>query len=499
MHNVVRMEKIVKSYSGVQVLKSVDFSLRKGEFHGLVGENGAGKSTLIKVLSGVTLPDSGTIYLDGKEMPMTSPQQARESGISVVHQSPSLVPYLSVAENLFMGREHTHRFGFMNWREMKKRAEELCERVGLQCNVMSPVGELSYVEQQLVSIAGALMDNMKVIILDEPTAAMDSSAKERFFSVLRQLRKDGVSAIYVSHLLEEVLDLTDRITVLRDGHHVGTVNTHEVEIKDIISLMLGKTLDNQFPERTPQIRDEILLKTVAFGRPPLFSNVEFELRKGEILGIFGCVGAGKTELLRCLFGADQFEEGSLFIQGAEVTRLSPAQAIKRGLFLIPEDRRKDGFVSFMGVKDNMLLANPLRANRWKLFKDHRQESGDARELVDKLRIKAMGFEQPVETLSGGNQQKVVLGKGLYTESNVFMFDEPTKGVDVGAKAEIYRLISRLAEDGSGVLLATAELSEALELCDRILVLYRNQQLGIFSAKELNEKSLLSLSLTGVAS
>lgn len=499
MQHVVLMEEIVKSYSGVQVLKAVDLSLRQGEFLGLVGENGAGKSTLIKVLSGVVPRDSGKISINGQPVTIDSPQQARANGISVVHQSPSLVPYLSVVENLFMGKEDTNKLGFMNWKSMKERAQKLCERVGLHCNVMLPVGELSFVEQQLVSIACALSDDMNVIILDEPTASMDSSAKERLFDVLKQLKEEGVSAIYISHLLEEVFDLTDRITVLRDGRNVDTVQTADTKVSDVIGMMLGETLERQFPERIPNIKDEVFLKTVALEHPPYFSGINMELHKGEILGVFGSVGAGKTELFRCLFGVDEFEGGSLFIHGAEVKNLSPRQAIRKGIFLMPEDRREHGLVSFMGIRDNTLLSNPSRSNRWRLFKDHKQEKEDTQELIRNLKIKATGDAQPAETLSGGNQQKVVLGKGLYTESRVFLFDEPTKGVDVGAKAEIYRIISELAENGAGVILATAELSEALELCDRIIVMHRNEQLGVFSADDLDEKSLLSLSLTGAAS
>ena len=496
---VVEMRGIIKSYSGVQVLKGVDFELNNGEFHGLVGENGAGKSTLIKILGGATAADSGEILIDGKPVTMTSPADAQLHGISIVHQHASLVQDLSISENLFLGQEiGKGQLGFVDWEKQEARAKKVCGEVGLDCDVTRPVKRLSFVEQQLVSIAKALIaPDMRAIILDEPTAAMDQSAKERLFEVLQRLKEKGISAIYISHRLDEVFEVTDRITILRDGSKVGTVRTKDTTTNEVVRMMLGRTLEQQFPTRISKIGEPVLA-VHNLTRRPFFTDVSFQLRQGEILGIFGAVGSGKTELLRCIYGADSYEEGSITLGIGSFQASSPHEAIRKGVFLVPEDRRDQGLIPAMDIKDNALLANPRRSVWMGVFKDHKAEQQDAETLARNLGIRSLGLNQAVRSLSGGNQQKVVVAKGLYTESEIYMFDEPTKGVDVGAKAEIYRLIGEMVAKGASVILASSELPEIMGMCDRIVVMRNQGIVAILNREEATEERVLALALAGNA-
>lgn len=481
-------------------LTKVDFELLEGEIHGLVGENGAGKSTLIKVIAGAHPADSGQILAKGHEAKIHSPADARHYGISVVHQHANLVPQLSIAENIYLGQEPAKgKSGFVDWKPMHDRARELCKQVGLDCDVTQPVFSLSFVEQQLVAIARALLSrNMHVLVLDEPTASMDIAGKDRLLDVLRSLKGQGISIIYVSHRLDEVCEITDRVTILRDGSRVDTVQTSEVDANEIVRMMLGKSLEQQFPERDGKAGD-IILSVKELTRRPSFSNVSFDVRKGEILGIFGVVGSGKSELLHAIYGADAYESGQVIFDGAPTIANTPRKAISNGLFLVPEDRHQQGLVLDLSIKENLLLANLDRCTTSWSFIKNGQERNDAQSLVEDLRIKCKNAVEKVVFLSGGNQQKVVLGKGLYTQASLYMFDEPTRGVDVGAKAEIYRLMRNLAKQGVGVIVASSESAEIMGICDRIAVMRQGKLVQIIQREQATEELILSAALAGKAS
>lgn len=493
----IEMKGISKAFSGTEVLKAIDFELKEGEFHALVGENGAGKSTLLKILCGAYSLDQGEIYLNGQNVLIDSPAKAQQLGISIVHQDINLVPYLSIAENLFLGQKFTKKMlGMMDWKNLHRKSKEICHMVGLKRKVTTEVRELTFFEKRLLTIGQALLNpNMQVMILDEPTASMDKYAKDQLFRVLTNLKENKISVIYVSHRLNEVFEITDRITVLRNGEKIKTVQTAETSTDQLVSMMIGQKLREQYPDRKPNIGTAILqIKSLSNS---VLGNVSFTLHQGEIFGIFGTTGSGKTELIRSIYGVDSYEQGEIILEDRVIKSINPKKAIKKGIFLVPEDRREQGLILNMALKENLLLANFDKHTRSYLI-NHKIESKEAKGLIKRLNIKTAGIKQKVVYLSGGNQQKVVLGKGLYTDSKLYLFDEPTKGVDVGAKAEIYKLMDQLAAQGTGIILATSELNEAIGLCDRIGVLYHGELIAIVPNDQSNqtEEKILALALAG---
>lgn len=472
---MLEMRGIRKAFPGVQALGGVDLRLAVGEVLALVGENGAGKSTLMKILAGAEGPDAGTILLDGAPVEFRSPHAARQAGIAVIHQEFNLVPGLSARENIFLGQEAT-RLGFVRRLAERRQAQDLVESLGGRFDVDQAVRRLSTAQQQLVEIARALVQRARVLVLDEPTAALTERETERLFDLVRDLQRQGLGLIHISHRLEEVFRIADRIQVLRDGATVGERPVAGTERAELIRLMVGRELKDEFPPRIAAPRGNLLLEATGLRRGQAVRGVDLAVRAGEILGLAGLVGAGRTETLRLLFGADRREAGSMRLHGQDLRIDSPRDAIAAGIGLLPEDRKTQGLVLGLGVRDNFALPNLGELSRCGFVRRGKERTAfDA--YAERLRLKSAGPRQPVRQLSGGNQQKIVLAKWLARRCEVLLFDEPTRGVDVGARHEIYLLLRDLAAQGKAVVLASSELPELLGLCDRLLVLREGRVVG----------------------
>ncbi len=463
------MSNITKRYPGVLALNRVHLELNKGEVHCLLGENGAGKSTLMKILAGAQPMDDGEILLDGIPTTIESPHHAQRLGIAMIHQEFSLLPHLSVAENIFLGREPAwRRTPFIDQRRMHQDAASLLARIDLAVDPARTVHSLSVAQQQMVEIAKALSLNARIIAMDEPSACLTDHELRALFNLIRSLKQEGIGIIYISHRLEEVFEIGDRITVMRDGEYVATRGVGEITRDDIIRMMVDRELSEEFP-RHGATRGEERLRVESLKRDGAFSDVSFSLHRGEIVGLTGLVGSGRTEVARAIFGADTFTFGSVYLDSEVVHVQSPQKAIAAGIGLLTEDRKHQGLVLDMTVRENISLANLAALLRGPFIRSSR-ESKTADQFVEELRIKTPSVEQIVKNLSGGNQQKVVLARWLFTNARVLIFDEPTRGVDVGAKVEIYNLINRLVERGVAILLISSELPEILGMCDRVLVM-----------------------------
>jgi rhamnose transport system ATP-binding protein len=466
---ILALRGISKSFPGVRALSNVGFDVRAGEVHALLGENGAGKSTLIKIMSGVYQPDAGTIALDGKPVSFASPQAAQAAGIATIYQELLLFPELTVAENIFMGHAPKSRFGAIDWRRMRERARELL--ASLDIHDLEPgalVGALSVGNRQRVEIAKALSHNARVLIMDEPTAALTEHDVERLFRIVRLLRSRGVGIVYISHRLEEVFLLADRVTVLRDGEFVATKPVAETDHHDLVQMMVGRRIEALFPKVDAPIGD-ILLELENVVRMPTTRGVSLKLRAGEILGIAGLVGSGRSELAEVVFGMTPAESGTIRVDGKPVRIESPSDAKHLGIAYVPEDRGRQGLVRPMPIFENVSLASLARVSK-STFINRGAERALAHASVEKFQIRASGIDQVVGKLSGGNQQKVGLSKWLATEPRILIMDEPTRGIDVGAKAEIHRLMGEFAKRGMAILMISSELPEVLGMSDRILVM-----------------------------
>lgn len=488
---VLEMRGIAKAYPGVVALHSVDFSVRPGEVHALIGENGAGKSTLMKILAGADTKDSGQIFIDGKESHIDTPQEAMRLGVSIIYQEFNLVPYMNAAENIFLGREPASVVpGLIDFGRMYSDAEKIIDELGVALDVRTPMNHLSVAQQQMVEIAKATSRKSRIIAMDEPSATLTDHELENLFGLIRRLKAEGVSIIYISHRLEEIFEIADRVTVLRDGELVATKDIAETNRADIIRMMVGRELSDSIPKIAAEARD-VALEVRNLNRAGVLHDINFQVRSGEILGIAGLVGAGRTEVARAIFGADPIDSGQIIMNGKPVTIHSPRRAISLGIGLVSEDRKALGLVLGMAVRENISLANLGVLSRLGFIK-RRKEREIAESYVKDVLIKTPSIEQAVQNLSGGNQQKVVLAKWLFTKSKVLIFDEPTRGIDVGAKTEIYQLMNRLAAQGVAIIMISSELPEVLGMSDRTLVMHEGRIAGELSGKDATQERIMGL-------
>ncbi len=487
MDAVLEMKGIVKEYPGVKALKGVDFHLKRGEVHALVGENGAGKSTLMKILGGAETRDGGEIILEGRRVEIHNPHEAEKLGISIIYQEFNLIPFLSVAENIFLGRE-PRRGIFVDWRQLYSNARAVLDQLGLEIDLKAKISGLSVAQQQMVEIAKAISVKSRIIVMDEPSATLTLHELERLFGLTRKLKEQGVGIIYISHRLEEVFEIAGRVTVFRDGERISTRDVRDVTKDHLIREMVGRELKDDYPKRNAAAGQE-LLRVEGLTRKGVLHEISFSLRKGEILGITGLVGAGRTELVRAIFGADPIDKGEIYLDGRKLKILSPQDAINSGLCLMTEDRKRQGLVLGMTVRENITIAD-LRGLSRAGFIHRVDERKIAGRFVGELNIRTPSVEQKVRNLSGGNQQKVVLAKWLFARSRVVIFDEPTRGIDVGAKQEIYRLMNDLAETGTGIIMISSELPEVLGMSDRILVMQEGRIRAELGGGEATQESIM---------
>ena len=490
---LLRATNVAKAYAGVQALRSASLELRAGEVHALVGENGAGKSTLIKILTGAVQPDSGEIALNGAVLPRLSPGAAKALGIAAIYQQPALFPELTVAENIALGIERTGRWGRVDWRERHRRAAELLDRVGARIDPERDAGELSMPQQQLVEIARALGAEARVLILDEPTASLSKEDTDNLFRVVRELRASGVGMIYISHRLEELPVIADRVTVLRDGTTIATREMSQVNREQLIQMMVGRELSAVFPKRTVPLGDTVLELRRVGSKAAGVSDLNLTVRAGEIVGLSGLVGAGRSELARTVFGLTPADEGEILVRGTPVRITCPADAIANGIAYVPEDRRRHGVVLEMPVSENVTLAALGNLSRFGAF-DFRRERELAADYTQRLGVKTPSIRALVSTLSGGNQQKVALSRWLVTKPAVLILDEPTQGIDVGAKSEIHELMMALAEQGVAILMISSELPEILGMSDRIAVMHGGTIVSVLDRAEATPERVLARAL-----
>ncbi|GHE62301.1 sugar ABC transporter ATP-binding protein [Streptomyces capitiformicae] len=488
---LLRIEGIRKTFPGVVALDGVDFDLRRGEVHVLLGENGAGKSTLIKMLSGAYRPDAGRVFVEDREVTIHGAQDSERLGIATIYQEFNLVPDLTVAENIFLGRQ-PRRFGMIDRKRMETEAAGLLERVGVNVSPRARVRELGIARLQMVEIAKALSLDARVLIMDEPTAVLTTEEVEKLFAIVRRLREDGVGIVFITHHLEEIAALGDRVTVIRDGKSVGQVPAATPE-DELVRLMAGRSIDQQYPRQQPDA-GEALLVVEGLTRDGVFHDVSFEVRAGEVVGIAGLVGAGRTEVVRAVFGADPYDKGAVKVAGAPVRKDDVNAAMAAGIGLVPEDRKGQGLVLDASVEENLGLVT-LRGATKGGFVDLRGQRANAARVAEQLGVRMAGLHQHVRTLSGGNQQKVVIGKWLLAETKVLILDEPTRGIDVGAKVEIYELINELTAAGAAVLMISSDLPEVLGMSDRVLVMAQGRIAGELPAAEATQDAVMALAVS----
>ncbi|HJH87493.1 MAG: sugar ABC transporter ATP-binding protein [Oscillospiraceae bacterium] len=485
---ILTLKNITKEFPGVKALDDVTINIERGTIHGLVGENGAGKSTLIKVLAGIYQPNKGEIILDGKPCRFNSPIEARRAGISVVHQEIKLAEPLSVAENMFLGNVQLKN-GLVDWKGMRRRAREIVEDLGMDIDINAQVSSLTVAKKQIVEIMHAINNNSRILIMDEPSAVLTDRELEVMFRIVKQLRDEGITIIYISHRLDEIFGLCSNVSVLRDGCHIDTIPVASVDRQGLINMMVGREMGQEYPKEVGNVGGTILeVKNLSRG---ILQDISFEVKSGEVFGISGLVGAGRTELARAILGIDKPESGEVYVRGKKVHYRTFADAIRDGLGLIPEDRKLQGLVQIMSVKRNTTLVNMKRVLRAGVISSSLEEKL-SKEYADKLHVVTPSMETEVQYLSGGNQQKVVIAKWLFQNSEILFLDEPTRGIDVGAKAEIYRLINRMAKEGKTIIMISSEMPELLGMCDRIMVMHEGHKMGELNAAEATQEKIMAL-------
>ena len=490
----IEMRGIDKSFGSNQVLKQAGFTLESGEVHALMGENGAGKSTLMKILTGVYTNDAGTVLVDGKEVNYKNPQEAEKAGIVFIYQELNVMFDLTVEENLFMGKEIHGKFGICDKKAMQKKAQEALNILGVNISPKTVMAELSVGQQQMVEICKALMADAKVIIMDEPTAALTQSETVALFKVIESLRKKGVSMVYISHRMEEIFELCDRITVLRDGSYIGVKNIPETNMNEIVKMMIGREIGERYPSRNVKIGKEVL-KVKELTRKGTFHDVNFSVRAGEVLGVSGLMGAGRTEIMQAIFGNLSYESGTIEIDGKEVKISNPRQAMEHGIGFITEDRKTEGLMLDKSIRENISLCNLRRISKSSVI-SREAEKNMVAEAIKDLHIKCFGSYHECNNLSGGNQQKVVLAKWILTNPKILILDEPTRGVDIGAKKEIYSINNKLAAQGVAIIMVSSELPEVLGMSDNIMVVREGEVRGIISYEEANQERVMTLATGG---
>lgn len=487
---LVQMEGIEKFFPGVHALDKCRFDLKKGEVHALVGENGAGKSTLMKVLTGIYQKDGGRVLYKGREIHLKNPKEAQHLGIGMIHQELNLMPHLTVAENIYIGREH-RKGALLDIRRTNSEAGKLLESLNIHIDPMIKMRDISVAKQQMVEIAKALSYHSEVLIMDEPTAALTEAEIEDLFRFIRDLKKQGVGVIYISHRMDELKKISDRITVMRDGQYVNTVSTEETTIDQIIQMMVGRVIYEEPKSASTVAANAPIVLSVKNLSSKAVKNVSFELRKGEILGFAGLMGAGRTETARLICGADPMDEGEIFMEGRKVEIRSSSDAVKCGIGYLSEDRKRYGLAVGLNVVNNAVMASFEQYTRLGLISGTKTEKV-TREYIDRINIKTPSVAQLVKNLSGGNQQKVVLAKWLIRDSSVLIFDEPTRGIDVGAKSEIYKLMNELVRQGKSILMISSELPELLRMSDRIAVMCEGTITGFLDIKEATQEKIMKL-------
>ncbi len=474
---LLRMVNIDKSFPGVQALKSVNLNVGYGEVHALVGENGAGKSTLMKCLIGIYSPNGGEIYFDGKKIENYTTAQALQMGISMIHQELSPILYRPIMENLWLGREPVNKFGFVDHNQMYKQSLDVLKEIELDEDPRTLMANLTVAKMQMVEIAKAISYNAKLIIMDEPSSALTEHEEEQLFKIIRKLKESGTSVIYISHRLSEIISIADKVTVMRDGRDVGTENIENISLDQIITMMIGRTMDEMYPKLKVNIGEPIL-QVKNLSHKKFFKNVSFEVRRGEIFGIAGLIGAGRTEVIETIFGIRPKSEGEILINGKPVEINSPRDAIANRMGFLTEDRRATGIFSVLGVDVNMAIPNYDRFVTKFGFVNEKAVSESCMKFVNEIQIKTPSLTQKIQNLSGGNQQKVLMARWLMTEPDILFLDEPTRGIDVGAKAEIYKLITMLAAEGKCIVMVSSELPEILGMSDRIMVMHEGRVTAI---------------------
>lgn len=485
------MRNITKHFGGVKALTDVSLKVEPGEIHALIGENGAGKSTLMKILSGAYVRDSGQIFIDGKEVKISDPKESKDQGVAIIYQEFMLAPDLTVAENIYIDKLSAGK-KFINWKELRNNAREQLERLGFgDIDPNTKCGSLSVAYQQVVEICKCLTRNAKILVFDEPTAVLTFSEIKKLFSVIKKLKEEGVSIIYISHRLEEIFELSQHISVLKDGTYVGTVKTKEFDKDRLVNMMIGREMTEMFPERHAKIGETILeVQNLCAG---MVQDVSFSVKAGEVLGFNGLVGAGRTETMRALFGADKKESGKVIYFGKEVDWKNPKQAIAEKFGLLPEDRKKQGLLLQQSIRMNTTLACLNKITKLG-FINHKSEKEFVKETLASIQTKYNSTEDNANSLSGGNQQKIALAKWIAADCKCIVFDEPTRGVDVGAKTEIYKVINNLAENGVAVIIISSEMPEIIGMCDRVLVMRNGKISGEVRKEELTENALIKFAM-----
>lgn len=487
----LHMKQITKRFPGVLALDCVNFDLHAGEVHALLGENGAGKSTLMKILSGVYQPDAGEIIFKDKSVVFSNPLAAQKAGITIIHQELNLFPHLSVAENIFIGHEfHKYHRWQLDKKAQNQAAQVILNKLNLTISPQAKIADLSIAQQQMVEISRAISVNAQVLIMDEPTAALTESEIESLFAVTRLLKAQGSGIIYISHRLEELALIADRATIMRDGKYIDSMDCQTVKINDLITMMVGRELHNVYPKRPAHQPEYCVLQVQCVTRQPVLQNISFSLYQGEILGLAGLMGAGRTDLARALFGADPIDSGTIILHGKPVRINSISQAIEHGISYLTEDRKREGLALILSVEFNIMMGNFTEyANALGVIQEKRSQQ-QSQQLVNTLRIKTPHLQQHVVNLSGGNQQKIIIARWICKNTDILIFDEPTRGIDVGAKLEIYQLMNQLVANGKSIIMISSELPEIVGMCDRILVMRHGRITGELSAAEASQEKIM---------